>query len=179
MSDSIIEKLGWKEYIGKETASGTGDPVSARDIQRYALAVDDPNPIYYDEEAAKKGKYGGLVAPPGYFWLVSTHSFRREKRAKDLGEDGLDIDDFLGIPDIPNVWTLGWARGGEELEFYKPIRVGDRVSVKCRLADLYEKEGRSGKLVFAISEHTYTNQNGDLLAKHRLTFIGMPRKEAQ
>ena len=54
MADSLVDELGWKQYIGQETGSGTGETVLARDIRRFALAIDDPNPIYYDEDAARK-----------------------------------------------------------------------------------------------------------------------------
>ena len=40
-----------------------------------------------------------------------------------------------------------------------------------------EKDGKSGKLLFVTSEFTYTNQDGELLAKHRVTMIATPRKE--
>jgi len=172
----MIENLGWKGYIGKEMGSRTGEPVLARDIRRYALAIDDPNPIYYDEDTAKKGKYGGLIAPPGYVcWATQNASI--EKRVNDFIDDGFRRRGFLAIPEIPNVWTLGWIRGGEEYEFYKPVRVGDRVSVKYKITDISEKLGRSGELIFITTEHTYTNQNGDLLATHRVTMIGIPQEK--
>ncbi len=178
MTESIIQKFNWREYLGKEFASGIGDVVTPRDIHRFALAIDDPNPIYHDENAAKKGKYGCMIAPPGYLWM-STHNSSREKRVKDLEEGGLDPDDLLGIPNLPNIWALGGVRGAEEYEFFKPVRVGDRVSVVCKLVDMYEKEGKSGKLVFVVSEHTYSSQNGEVLAKHQLTFIFTPQKETK
>jgi acyl dehydratase len=59
MSETLLDELGWKKYIGQETGTHTGEPVLARDIRRYALAIDDLNPIYFDEDAARKGKYGG------------------------------------------------------------------------------------------------------------------------
>ena len=176
MEESLLDKLGWKNYIGKETAPHTGEPVLARDIRRYALAIDDPNPIYFDENAAKKGKYGGLAAPLFYVsWAVGVPGF--EKSAKELGEDGLAT--FVGVPEIPNVWALGWVRGGEEIEFFKPVYVNDRVTVKGKILDMNEKDGKSGKLIFVTSEFTYTNQNGDLLAIHRVTMIATPRKESK
>ena len=175
MNESLLEKLDWKKHIGKETGTYTGEPVLARDIRRYALAIDDPNPIYYDEEASKKGKFGGLAAPLFYVtWAVGVPG--SEKGIKDLGEDGLAS--FVGVPEIPNVWDLGWVRGGEEVEFFKPVYVNDRVTVKGRIVDMKEKDGKSGKLIFVTSEFTYTNQDGETLAKHRLTMIGTPRKES-
>ncbi len=176
MGESLLEKLGWKEYVGSETQVRTGEPVLARDIRRYALAIDDPNPVYYDEEAAKKGKYGKLAAPPCYIcWAIQDPKL--ERKAGDLGEDGLSS--FLGVPEFPNAWSLGWVRGGEEYEFFKPVFVGDRVSVKVKLLDIFEKEGKSGHLIFTTSQATYTNQNGELLAKQTITMIATPRKETE
>lgn len=175
MQELLLEKLNWKKYIGKETRSYTGEKVSFRDIRRYALSIDDPNPIYFDEISAKKGKYGGITAPLNYVtWAVGVPG--SEKSMKELGEDGLSA--FVGVPEIPNVWELGWVRGGEELEFFKPVRVNDQVTVKGKIVEIKEKDGKSGKLIFVTSEFMYTNQNENLLAKHRLTMIGTPRKES-
>jgi acyl dehydratase len=174
MKESLLESLGWTKYIGSETEMTTGEPVLARDIRRYALAIDDLNPIYFDENAARKGKYGGLAAPLNYIsWAVGVPG--SEKPVGELGEDGLAT--FVGVPDIPNVWDLGWVRGGDELEFFKPVYVNDRVSVKGKIVDMKEKDGKSGKLLFVTSEFTYTNQDAELLAKHRITMIATPRKE--
>lgn len=176
MKDSLLESLGWNDYIGKEMGPYTGEPVLARDIRRYALAIDDPNPIYHDQNAAKNSRYGGMTAPLNYVsWSVGVPG--AEKGIKDLGEDGLAS--FVGVPEIPNVWTLGWVRGGEELEFFKPLYVNDRVTVKGKIVDMKEKDGKSGKLIFVTSEFTYTNQNDELLAKHRITMIATPRKESE
>jgi len=175
MSVSLLDELGWKKYIGNDTGSYTGDPVSARDIRRYALAIDDPDPIYFDDQAAKNGKYGGLTAPLGYvIWAVGVPG--AEKSVKELGEDGLAS--FIGVPEIPGVWTLGWVRGGDEFEFFKPVRVNDRVTVSGKIVEMKEKDGKSGKLVFVTSEFTYTNRNGELLARQRVAMIGTPRKES-
>jgi len=175
LNESLLERLGWRRYIGTDTGTYTGEPVLARDIRRYALAIDDPNPIYRDEEASRKGKYGGLAAPLFYVtWAVGVPG--SEKGIQELGEDGLAS--FVGVPEIPNVWELGWVRGGEELEFFKPVYVNDRVTVRGTIVDMKEKDGRSGKLIFVTSEFTYTNQIGETLARHRLTMIGSPRKEA-
>lgn len=176
MRGSLLEELGWTKYIGKETATYTGEPVLARDIRRYALAIDDPDPAYRDPAAAARSRHGGIVAPLFYVtWAVGVPG--AEKSAKELGEDGLAT--FVGIPEIPNVWDLGWVRGGEELEFFGRVRVNDRVTVKGKIADMKEKDGKSGKLILVTSEFVYTNQDGETLATHRLTMIGTPRKESR
>ena len=175
MKESLLEDLGWKKYIGQETGTHTGEPILARDIRRYALAIDDLNPIYFDEKAAKSGKYGGLAAPLSYVsWAVGVPG--AEKSVRELGEDGLAS--FVGVPEIPGAWELGWVRGGEDLEFFKPVYAGDRVTVKGKLVDMNEKEGKSGKMILVVSEFTYSNQKGEVLAKHRITMIATPRKES-
>lgn len=176
MKGSLLEELGWAKYIGKETAPYTGEPVLARDLRRYALAIDDPDPVYRDPEAARKSKHGGLIGPLFYVtWAVGVPG--AEKSTKELGEDGLAT--FVGVPEIPNVWELGWVRGGEELEFFRPVHVNDRVTVNGKLVDMKEKDGKSGKLILVTSEFVYTNQDGQKLATHRLTMIGSPRKESR
>lgn len=172
---SLLEELGWTKYIGKESGTYTGEPVLARDIRRYALAIDDPDPIYRDPVAGRRSRYGRIVAPLFYVtWAVGVPG--AEKGTKELGEDGLAT--FVGVPEIPRVWELGWVRGGEELEFFGRVRENDRVTVKGKIVDMKEKDGKSGKLVFVTSEFVYTNQDGDRLATHRLTMIGTPRKES-
>jgi len=175
MGESLLDKLGWKKYLGQETASYTGETILARDIRRYALAIDDLNPIYFDENAAKEGKYGGLTAPLSYVsWAIGVPG--GEKSVKELGEDGLAT--FVGVPEFPNTWELGWVRGGEELEFFKPVYAGDKVTVTGNIVDMSEKDGKSGKMIFVTSLFTYKNQKGEILAKHRVTMIATPRKES-
>lgn len=174
MTQTLLEELGWKQYIGKDSGELTGEPVLARDIRRYALAIDNLDPVYFDEETARKGRYGGLTAPPGYIsWAVGVPG--SEKPAGDLGEDGLAT--FVGIPDIPGAFSLGWVRGGEELEFVKPVYVNDTVTVRGKVVDMTEKQGKSGTLILVTSEFVYTNQKGEVLAKHKITMIATPRKE--
>ena len=54
------------QLIGK-----TGEPVILEvekgAIKRFADAVGDRNPLYWDEEHARNSRYGSIVAPPGFF----------------------------------------------------------------------------------------------------------------
>lgn len=171
---SLLEKLGWRKYIGTTYGPYTGEPVTARDIRRYALAIDDRNPIYHSRQQAEKGRYGALTAPPNYFsWSVGVPG--SEKFSSELGEDGLSS--FVGVPDIPGVWDLGWMRGGEEIEFFRPIYEGDRVTVRGEVVDMSEKQGRLGPMIFVTSQFTYTTQREELLVRHKLTMIATPRKD--
>jgi acyl dehydratase len=65
----------------------------------------------------------------------------------------------------------GWLNGGNRFEYFEPVRVGDRITATGRVADVYEKTGSSGSLLFIIFETDYVNQHGKLVAKLRGTAI--------
>ncbi len=144
-----------------------GEPVSAlvtrREAQRYARAVGDLSPIYFDEEAARDAGYDGLVAPPTFVGHVVV--------------EGSTLDDLRG----DGLWAargpkvrLGVSRtmfGGEEWEFRGPVLVGDTITAQRRLGAVEEKEGRSGPFVLLQYETTFTNQRDEIVAVSRLVGI--------
>ena len=65
----------------------------------------------------------------------------------------------------------GWLNGGNRFEYFAPVRVGDKITATGRVADVYEKEGSSGNLLFIIFETDYVNQGGTLVARLRGTAI--------
>jgi hypothetical protein len=65
----------------------------------------------------------------------------------------------------------GWLNGGNRFEYLEPVKVGDRITATSRVADVYEKTGSSGNLLFIIFETGYVNQDGRTVAKLRGTAI--------
>jgi hypothetical protein len=65
----------------------------------------------------------------------------------------------------------GWLNGGNRFEYFEPVKVGDRIKATGRVADVYEKTGSSGSLLFIIFETDYVNQQGRLVARLRGTAI--------
>ena len=61
--------------------------------------------------------------------------------------------------------------GASELEYFKPIRVGDVIAVTARLDRLRKMEGKEGTTLFMIMAATYTNQDGELVARGKNTYI--------
>ena len=53
--------------------------------------------------------------------------------------------------------------GGTDIEFFVPIRVGDTLTARSTIVDIYQKEGRSGPLIFVVRETTYTNQKDEVV----------------
>src|SRR5487761_805074 len=65
----------------------------------------------------------------------------------------------------------GWLNGGNRFEYLEPVRAGDRITATGRVADVYEKTGSSGSLLFIIFETAYVNQDGRTVARLRGTAI--------
>ena len=65
----------------------------------------------------------------------------------------------------------GWLNGGNRFDYVAPVRIGDRISARGKVADVYEKEGSSGNLLFIIFETNYVNQDGAPVARLRGTMI--------
>ncbi len=131
-------------------------------IKRYADAVDDRNPLYWDEDYAKKSRYGSIIAPPGFFGWPTRWT------------GAMPIITKLREELVSTVAQAGYSRlldGGIEYEFSRPVRAGDTLAALPRIVNIFERGGKAGKLVFSIIEITYTNQSGDIVAKARQTFI--------
>jgi hypothetical protein len=65
----------------------------------------------------------------------------------------------------------GWLNGGNRFEYFAPVMIGDKITARGHMVDVYEKEGSSGNLLFIIFETGYTNQRGELVARLRATMI--------
>ncbi len=164
VEDSLIPEAA-RAMIGKESSPRVVGEVYKRDIQRFALATDDHNRLYFDEEYANKSRYGGIIAPPAFIY-----TFSHPDSDAEVAEDG-HLESRTGEelrPLLPVKRSMG---GGTEAEFFQPLRPGDVISVKKKIVDIYEKEGRSGRLVFIITDTTYTNQRGEVVVIERGTTI--------
>ena len=131
-------------------------------IKKFADAVGDPNPLYWDDEYARSTRFGTIVAPPGFFgwptkWTTAMPFF------SGLRQDMIDT-----------ISKAGYSRaldGGVEYDLYCPVRAGDTLSSLSKVKDVLERETKTGNMLLSVMETTYTNQNGDVVAKARQTII--------
>lgn len=158
-----------KKLIGYETEWVEAcDPVEQGAIRRFYQAVMDDDPTYWDPTSSGAKRYGGVVAPP----LFPLHAFRRPPGTPDplsrvVGDpnfDGVTRDFGLGLPPVP-VPLPRLLNGGNEVEVYRLARPGERIRARSRYVDIYQKEGKSGTLVFIMVETVYANQDGATLLK--------------
>jgi hypothetical protein len=65
----------------------------------------------------------------------------------------------------------GWLNGGNRFEHLEPVRVGDQITATGKVAEVYEKTGSSGAMLFIVFETEYVNQHGSTVARLRGTAI--------
>ena len=150
--------------VGSQLRDAVTAEVTAKDAQRYAQAVGDLNPVYFDEAAARAAGYGGLAVPPTFV----QYALVQGRPLAETRTDGL----FQG--DVPIRLAVERTMfGGEEWDFVIPVLVGDRITAETRLAALDQKEGSKGPFVRITRETTYTDQAGTVVARTRQ--IGIAR----
>ncbi len=145
---SFLTEEQRRQAIGKESTPVTM-VVEKGAIIKFAEAIGDDNPLWNDEAAARRSRYGGLVAPP---------TFLRSLR--------------VGLPELP--FEIPFDRrldGGSDWQYFQPVRPGDRIQAVARVTDLTERSGRMGLMIFMTAEITYRNQFDEIVATQTATSI--------
>ncbi len=101
----------------------------------------------------------GTPLPNAWHWL----HFHAVPRASQLSADGRGSAEGL-LPGFPGLARM-WAGGA--FTFERPIRVGEKIEKRSRVASIVEKEGRSGPLVLASVEHTLSGPAGHCLTERQ------------
>jgi len=142
--------------VDKSLIGGAGQPVTIHiergKIREFARAIKDDDPLYFDEEHARREAAG--IMPPVTFLQTMAH-----------------WDDGRGRPKAP-LDLKRVLHGEQEYEFLKPIRAGDVLTAVSRVADIYEKQGkRGGTMTFVAIETEYKNDRGELVARAKQVTI--------
>ena len=88
---------------------------------------------------------------------------------QDLGEDGHPrLGGFL--PPVPYERRM-WASGA--LRFHQPLHVGEPIEKRSRIANLVEKSGSAGGMVFVSVDHALHGTNG-LAITERQEIVYLP-----
>ena len=145
LTPEILSAIGRKSSPQREL-------VTRRDIRKYAVATGSRQRKYLDADQA----------PPMFhvplFWDVV--------ELDQLTPDGVSIDTLL--PRFPLKKAMA---GGLQIEYHKPIYPGDWLTAKRTLTDIYEKEGRSGALIFYEVIMDVVNDDDELVIREKTTRI--------
>lgn len=100
----------------------------------------------------------GDVAPPTFYAALDPVERR----------DLLLEDDVLGTVGFPKV---GGGNAFNEVIYQRPIVAGDIVTVRTTYEDVYERDGRSGRLLFRVRVNELLDQEGRLIATTRMGHV--------
>ena len=145
LSDELLSNIGRESEPRREI-------VTRRDIRKYAVATGNRQRKYLD----------GDLAPPMFhvplFWDVV--------ELDQLTPDGVSIDALL--PKFPLEKAMA---GGLNIEYHKPVRPGDWLTSTRTLTNIYEKQGRSGALIFYEVVMDIVDDDGELVIREKTTRI--------
>lgn len=140
-----------RKWIGHEIAASVL-PIERTRLRFFAKATGETNPIYTDEAAARAAGYPDLPAPPTFLFAAELDS-------------GV-MDDLLLKLDIPLSKLL---HGEQSFTYHGAACVGDTITVRSRIDDIYDKKG--GALEFVVKSSQATNQRGELVAQMRSVIV--------
>ena len=163
--DSLIDEAS-AARVGSVVATATGE-VNRRDWQRWAAAVGDHNPLWFDPDYARANGYADIICPP----LFLQYSVLGVTPLNSLRADGSSgaVSGGLAFPRAPKRMA-----GGESTTFHQPAYHRDSIEMVRTVESIAEKTGRSGRFVLVTWRTGYRNQRGDLVAEATTSMIARP-----
>ncbi|MBM4334606.1 MAG: MaoC family dehydratase [Deltaproteobacteria bacterium] len=154
-------------------------PVEASHILMFARAINDPNPIYSDEEVAKKSELGAIPAPPTFtqasaqfdpdYFLrpkIGQPWFGSAKEPSGIRREPAGAD--ASGASRPSGAAAGGLHAEQHFEYHRPLVAGMVLTAKTKPGKTWEKEGkRGGKLHFSESITEYYDASGELVVTAR------------
>ena len=118
-------------------------------IKRFAEAIGETNPIYFDDEAARRAGHPGVVAPPTFAIALRPNDARA----------GIDID-----------WRK-LLHGEQELSFTRPLRAGDVLTIVQSIVAADIKTTKAGVMDVMVLETRASDDSGALVFSMRSTVL--------
>lgn len=119
----------------------------------------ESEPVVYEVERGALRKFADAIGDPNPAYQrgdIAPPTYPTTFRIKVPGVD-LDPKRIL--------------HGGEEYEYMRPIRAGDRLTVVRRVTDTFEKQGSIGHMTFYVVEGEGVDAEGELVFRSRSTII--------
>jgi hypothetical protein len=163
-----------RAWIGRESGPVRAPgPIEWSDVRRYMNATGDLNPLWGAADVDANPSRIGAPAPPGMILDV----LRPEAGADEIAESG--DRPFPGIgglaATIEVTGEVARLNAGSEIEWLRPLRIGDWITVRFRIADIQLRRTAAGPAVFIVEERRYLDQHGHPVAVvHQTTVRRLP-----
>ena len=149
-------------------------PVEGSHILMFARSIADPNPVYYDEDAAKAAGLAGVPAPPTFVQASAQFDpeyFLRPKVGQPWFGSGKNA---TSLPPKEEGSGGGGGGGGgglhaeQHYEYHRPLIAGEVLTAEVKEGKSWSKEGRrGGTLQFSESIIEYRGKDGELVVTAR------------
>lgn len=153
-----------QDFVGRIGQPQIGrDDVNPAMIRHWCMALEDRNPIYVDEQRAKKTGLGGVIAPPAMMQAWTMPDYGSSPPAKDAVAELYALLDSNGY--------VGIVATNSEQDYLKPLKIGDRVTSTKTINMVSEaKTTKLGEGHFITSNIEYVNQRGETVGRqlHRV-----------
>ena len=138
--------------------------IDRKDIVRFAIAIRADDPVHHDVEHARSLGHRDLLAPELFYISLRTSVYNL------VPQDQLHAE---GTParDLPPVDFTQAMAGETRAELHRRFVAGDEVVCTRVVEDMYEKEGRSGKLAFVTFAYRYADADDQPYAVEHFTRI--------
>ncbi|WP_228003113.1 fused (3R)-hydroxyacyl-ACP dehydratase subunits HadA/HadB [Nocardia australiensis] len=147
---SVIDAPDVASQVGHYYRTDGTHDVGREKIREYARAVQDYHPAHWDEDAAAKLGYSGLVAP---LTFVSIPAMAANRTLFETVVVGYDM----------------FVQTEQVFEQYKPIVAGDRLSTDVELTSVRRI---AGKDLITVT-NTFTDQTGEVVHIMHTTVVGI------
>ena len=126
-------------------------------IRLWARAVGYTDPVFYDEDSARRAGHPRLLAPPGFL------GHARYGPDQEIGSTGPPI---RGL----NPRLARSLNGGTEYEYIANVYAGDVLVATTRFIDFKERRGKMGDMLILSRESTF-RRDGEPVVLMRATVI--------
>jgi acyl dehydratase len=140
-----------KKWIGLQLPASVL-PIERSRLQFFANAIGETDPVYTDAAAARDAGYSDLPAPPTFLFAAELDSGATVRMLEQL--------------EIPIAKLL---HGEQGFTYHRAACVGDTVTVRSTISDIYDK--KNGALEFVVKTARATNQRDELVAELRTVVV--------
>jgi uncharacterized protein len=163
MNDDYEQRL--QALVGRQLgdARPAHDPVNLPMIRHWVEAMEDDNPVYLDDEAARATGREGVIAPPTMMQAWTMRGYAATVEPPEAGETEREMNALLEEGGYTSVVATD-----SEFEFHRELRPGDLVTASETIEDVSdEKRTGLGEGRFVTSLRTYVDQDQRTVATQR------------
>ena len=139
-----------RNAAGREAKAAINE-VEKGAIRRYAEALGETNPIYFEEAAARAAGYRSVVAPPTFPTTLRAGSDLREGLLLSPGKHLLQAE--------------------QSFEYARPIVAGDKLTVRSKVVEVAQRATPSGPTDVVIIEDEGRDDAGELVYRSRQLWV--------